>query len=156
MKNIRKRWLINPSLQLKFCAFFSVCALLNFFIFILASNWYFSEINQEMIKNGISETNPIHQFVLFQQSSLNVFFVGVSSFGLILMFFLGVWFSHKVAGPIHRLTEEIKNLDITQPEKIIEFRDGDYFLELRDVINQHLITKKKMSETNKVEGNDAA
>ena len=52
-----------------------------------------------------------------------------------LSFFICVFFSHKIAGPLYKLQKHLKLLrDGESPGKLF-FRKGDYFQELADDVN---------------------
>ncbi|HXH74100.1 MAG TPA: hypothetical protein VNJ08_04000 [Bacteriovoracaceae bacterium] len=146
----RKKWLCNPAFQFKLTGFFVALALINLLFFAAAVNWYFHVIQAGILESGASPENPVLTFIVNQRSSLNIVLLGLAIFGTPFMFVLGIWLSNKVAGPIYRVTQDLNNLDHTGEQKIIKFREGDFFNELRDALNSYL----ERSHHSKTKNND--
>ena len=64
---------------------------------------------------------------------LSFFVLSLSIIFLILGWAL--WVSHRVAGPIYRIRNEIKKIIDGQPLQRIGIRDHDYFHELKESLN---------------------
>ncbi len=55
---------------------------------------------------------------------------------VILNFSFGIWFSHRVAGPLHRLQRHMADISEGKTVSDLKFREGDYFPELADQFNK--------------------
>ena len=53
-----------------------------------------------------------------------------------LSFFICVFFSHKIAGPLYKLQKHLRLLRNGENPGKLFFRKGDYFLDLADDVNQ--------------------
>lgn len=56
--------------------------------------------------------------------------------------------SNRIAGPIHRLQQEMKKLQNGEAVNNLEFRDGDYWLELAEDFNALAATVAKLRSQN--------
>lgn len=53
-----------------------------------------------------------------------------------LTFFLCIFFSHKIAGPLYKLQKHLKSIRENNTHGKLYFRNGDYFQELADDVNE--------------------
>ena len=64
-------------------------------------------------------------------------FINTSIFALFLILIGGLMISHKVAGPLYRLTQHLNNHDRSNIVPV-KFRTGDYFPEIEKAFNDFL------------------
>ena len=93
---------------------------------------------------GLPEDHAFFILIKEQRELMTSIFVGVALF---ISFIIGLWgmfFSHRIAGPLYRLTrfftEAKENTSKNQRAKLrpIFFRKNDFFLEVPDAINDFL------------------
>jgi signal transduction histidine kinase len=71
-------------------------------------------------------------------------FLALWQLGLtILVFIICIFFSHKIAGPMYKLRQFLNRMRDGQPYSKLLFRNGDYFIEVADDINE---TFEKISD----------
>ena len=63
-----------------------------------------------------------------------------------LMVYQAIRHSHRVAGPVYRMTEDLKAIREGDHDKRIHLRKDDYLNELADAINELLDSKWKQNE----------
>ncbi len=134
----RKNYLINPHFQLSFVLFSAITSLCGMGVFYLSIRyffWTFKSLGKEV---GIPENHIFFQFISDQSSKMNTIFLASA----IVFFFISVigslLLSHKVAGPIYRITAHLKMAKETQELKELHFRKGDFFMELQDAFNDYI------------------
>jgi hypothetical protein len=68
---------------------------------------------------------------------MNQIFLATSIITFLTIAVGGLVLSHKVAGPLYRLTQHLKR---SSPENIkpVQFRKGDYFPEIQDAFNEFI------------------
>lgn len=122
-----RNYLISKNLQLRITLKFVVPAL---FLSVLSGLVVFL-----IVWPLLSEFVPDNQIKQFQ--TITVIGLFLCSIGIIcLITALGIVITHRIAGPIYRIEQDLKRL--LQGEKIesIHIRDGDEFQEFVDIINQ--------------------
>jgi len=144
----RKSYLINPAFQLRFVGFTLFIAVLTLAI-IYASNLYFV---WKLVKIGkeaqFVEGHPFFLYLNEQQKLMDQVYL-VTAFGIGLLIVIGgLWLSHRVAGPIHRIDTHIKACLEQRRFQSLQFRKGDFFPELADHVNVLLkeLSQRKGSE----------
>jgi hypothetical protein len=131
---MRKQFLINKEFQLKFIFFMITLAvvtlLANFFVF----QSYFKDFMKLADESGLAANHPFRDLITYQKQTFNQWFLYIALFNFIVITVCGLWMSHKIAGPIYRIVQSLRN----QVKMPIKTRKGDYFPELPDAINQYL------------------
>jgi multisubunit Na+/H+ antiporter MnhB subunit len=135
--NKRKGILINPRFQTTFITFALLASVLNILIF-LGSNYLFFRKFESLGKEfGIPVTSSFFTFIDRQKKIMNGIFIETALFDFILVGILGLIFSHRISGPLHRLE---KFLLESSPDKLhsIKIRKGDFFPELVTALNSFI------------------
>lgn len=133
----RKVLLINRQFQLSILSWF---ILLSFFVLgiIYSANYYFFHLFiQDAMSAGIPADHMFFKFINEQKMTMNRLFLGISVFIFIVLSVGGLILSHKVAGPLYRLTQYLKQ---NSPKSAIplKFRKGDYFPEIEEAFNEFI------------------
>lgn len=138
----RKKFLINPKFQLSFIVFSIFVSLLGMGIFYSSIKyffWSFKKIGQD---NGIPEGHLFYQFIEDQARKMDSTFMIAGSVVIIIGLIGSIVISHKVAGPIYRLTKHLHDSSPNDEKLEVKFRKGDFFIELQDAFNQ-FVNKNK-------------
>lgn len=141
-KFFRKNYLISPAFQFQFIA---MSLLLTFSIIatIYISNSYFFET---FIEKGRAINLPddhfYFQLIHEQKVTMNSFFILLSLMISIAVCAFGIFISHRIAGPLHRLKVYFDKKEMEQERKL-NFRKGDYFQDIPIVINRFFFEKNK-------------
>lgn len=133
----RKVILINPSFQYRVVGFFVGMFSLSLIINLLTINLFFMKFKNLGIKNGLNESDMYFNFLSNQQFQLNLYFLISSLIVLIVIIVGGFYLSHKVAGPLYRLVHDIQKNIERKEFKEINFRKGDFFMEVQDSFNAY-------------------
>tara|TARA_R110002049_G_C8883689_1_gene540156 strand:+ start:111 stop:548 length:438 start_codon:yes stop_codon:yes gene_type:complete len=134
-KYSRKILLVNPKFQFSFMKhsiLMTVAALATFYLFKVYMFW---ELKDIALSTGIS---PDHDFISLIDNRNYVIDMSFVVLAIVVGFLMtgwALWVSHKVAGPIHRIRNEIKKIIDGQPLQRINVRDHDYFHDLKDSVN---------------------
>ncbi len=141
----RKKYLINPKFQLTLIGYITL--LLVVVIGILwGANTYFFNFFWGIGKNAhLSQNHVYFQFLKDEHILMNRIFLYVSFSVALLMGTFGFFISHKIAGPIYKFCEHIKNYKKTGKFIEVKFRKGDFFHELADAYNTQVYDVKKVS-----------
>jgi methyl-accepting chemotaxis protein len=138
MKSQRKVYLINPKFQLSFIFFSTITSLLGMLVFFVASNYFFWSFKNLGKTYGIPENHIFFTFINDQGHKMNMIFL-VSSIVFFIITIIGsLLLSHRVAGPIYRLTSHLNNISEKKELSEVKFRSGDFFIELQDAFNGYI------------------
>jgi len=129
----RKNFLINKDFQLKVASYITGVLILFVFIYPIIIYKIFdfivSIVGEECAGSSIDILNSSRTTVLVAIMGLQLMFI-------IFVFILSLYLSHRIAGPIYKLSMTLK-LSANGPlQKIIKFRKNDLFSEVQDEYNQ--------------------
>jgi methyl-accepting chemotaxis protein len=134
-KSKRKTYLINPKFQISFILFSTITSLLGMSVFFAAVNYFFWSFKNMGKEYGIPENHIFFKFINDQSYKMNFFFL----ISAVVVFFISLigalLLSHRVAGPIYRMTAHLNNASKNQEYQEVKFRNGDFFIELQDAFN---------------------
>ena len=136
----RKRYLINPRFQMSFLVFSSIVSILGMSVFFLSIKYFFWSFHQLGEKYGIPADHIFFKFIDDQSAKMNVLFLLTAIIVLIISLVGAVMLSHRVAGPIYRMTQHFNSIKSKADMKEVKFRKGDFFIELQNAFN-HFIKK---------------
>ncbi len=138
----RKRYLINPGLQLTVIGFNLILALGLILIFYVATSYLFSKFTG-MDTAAVINDPIIAEMIDLERSRLNMI-LGLSSIAILFVMVLGgMILSNRIAGPIYRIRRHM--LDLLDGKQVpdLKFRKNDFFPELADTYNDLLKKLKK-------------
>jgi methyl-accepting chemotaxis protein len=141
--NRRKIYLINPRFQWRFIGFMAVVSLLGIAILFLSNLLFFRDMKQEALSVGLAPDNPYFDFLEEQKASLSKVYFGVSAVAFLVMMGLGILYSHRIAGPLHHLTNRMKEIADGAEPSAVSFRRKDQFQELAESFNAMLAKLKE-------------
>ena len=142
-KVLRKKYLINPKFQFFMISF----ALFQFvstvgFLFLLNS-YFFNRFNVMGIDSGIPSNHAYFKFLSEQQIVFNHAVLLTSIvIGIVIMTSV-LFISHKIAGPLYRLTKHFKEIADGKDLKEIQFRKNDFFPEIQIGFNSVILKLQK-------------
>lgn len=144
----RFRYVINKRFQLRFIAFMDFVALLVIGIFYSANLFFFADLRQKALAKGISEQHIFFKYLTLQEENLSRIFASTSFLVVGSLTVLGIFYSHRIAGPLYRLTKHFESIASGSPPRHVAFRQGDFFQEIPTAYNKHLdvLLKKVESE----------
>ena len=137
----RKQYLINRQLQLSYARLLIICVSLIILIFGV-SLWYQSKVHLNLLQHYLGEDEMPDSAIAETQ---NRFLLG--TFGSIaviscLLLVLGIYASHRIAGPMHRITKNLKLVGLENDVDTIQIRKRDQLREMADAFNHMVHTLK--------------
>jgi len=137
----RFRYVINKRFQLRFVVFMDLVAFGVIGVFYGASCFFYSDLQNlpEMMPHlSVTEHQAIIEILSQRQQQLSRVFAASSFIVLGTLTLLGVLYSHRIAGPLYRLTRQLEALAAGGEPQPLVFREGDFFQEIPEAYNKHL------------------
>ena len=134
---MRKVILINKPFQYSILAWFSFLSIILISIFYSTIWYFFNNLKKEALSVGLPPEHIFFTFINEQKAIMDNVFIVSSIVALIVILVGGLVLSHKVAGPLYRLTKHLQghNRGNITP---VKFRKGDYFPEIEEAFNDFL------------------
>ncbi len=150
-----KKFLINPDFQIQFMLSLAIISILSMSIIYIANDYFFQSY---LAKGQALNLPPDHPFFLMiheQKKFMAKVFITVAASITTIVALWGLFFSHKIAGPLFRLNQYFKKAtEKRELQDKIYFREDDFFHEIPAAINQYVDTandqKLKVNKDNKV------
>ena len=135
-----KQFLINGHFQIQFIASLILISIISMSIIYLANDYFF---HSYMMKGEALHLPPDHPFFLMiheQQRFMTKVFITVALSISSIALLWGLFYSHKIAGPLYRLQQYFNHAAVknTHLSHKIYFREGDFFQEVPDSINRYI------------------
>jgi methyl-accepting chemotaxis protein len=141
--NRRRTYLINPSFQWRFIGFMASVSVLAISMLFASNILFFRNMEQEALSVGLTRDNPYFDFLQEQKSALSTLYFGVSGLVFVLMMGLGILYSHRIAGPLHKLNHKMKQIASGEDLSPLNFRRKDQFQELAESFNAMIVKLRK-------------
>jgi hypothetical protein len=130
--------LINPKFQWTLIGYAALLATVILMAVYALISYGFKEFIQIGNQAGLPADHIYFQFIQMQEVTFNrVILILAFVIGMILILG-GLAISHKIAGPIHRMKNELAKMRDSEGPVLqeIQFRKGDFFPELADSFNE--------------------
>jgi nitrogen fixation/metabolism regulation signal transduction histidine kinase len=134
----RKNYLINPKFQLSIVGIFIGIALIINMINFLSITYSFHEIIAAGNQANLPENSPFFKFIHSQENHFTSIFLWTSLISATTLVIFGILLSHKIAGPIYRINEDLKAMTKDGKLKTLHFRKGDFFVETTETFNNFI------------------
>jgi hypothetical protein len=135
-----KKFLINNDFQIQFMVSVLLISICSMSVIYLANDYFFHSYMQRGEALNLPPDHPFFLMIREQKAFMtNVFvFVALAITGIAGLW--GLFYSHKIAGPLYRLHKYFTQaaVDSTPLQKKVYFRDGDFFQEVPDSINKYI------------------
>jgi hypothetical protein len=134
---MRKVILINKPFQYSILGYFSCLSLILISIFYSTIWYFFYNLKKEAASVGLPPDHVFFTFINEQKGNIDKVFIVSSIVALVVILLGGLILSHRVAGPLYRLTQHLRghNKNNITP---VKFRKGDYFPEIEEAFNDFL------------------
>lgn len=126
----RTIFLINPKFQLKFALV--MCSLV--FISSLIYPLTIVQLFDSFAKSNPQATEGLRE----AKNQLLIFLAAYQFIFIGFVFIICIFLTHKIAGPMFKLTNYLRNISQGTPPSNITFRDGDNFPEVAEEVNSAL------------------
>lgn len=136
MSNNRKikNVLLNPAFQLKLLSYFIGLFLLSSITLYSTSYLFFKRLNDKALQVGIPEGHVFFKFLENQKADLDQLYLLLSGVNLLLLLGTGLLISHRLAGPIHKLKNYLREMN--KDSGTFKLREKDFFKELEPVVEE--------------------
>lgn len=129
-----KNLLINPRFQFKFLSYFVTLFFISTLSLYTTTFLFFWRMKEKALNVGIPDGHVFFQFLVNQKRDLDLLFVGLAVFNFLLLIGMGFIISHRIAGPIFKLKNQLAQIsDDTEEFKL---RESDFFQELEPLVKK--------------------
>lgn len=136
-KRQKRNLLINPVFQLSVIKYFFGIFIMIGFVNLASVYFFFYKFKEKGIEVGLTPDHEFFTFIGEQEFAMYFLMGGALLIGLITLVFGGFIISHRVAGPLYRLTQHMKGFNQGDHElSKVKFRQGDYFNEIETEFNK--------------------
>jgi hypothetical protein len=122
---VRKKLLINKRFQIRFIAFCALTAIVACGAFYGASHYFFYDYLSIAHKNGLPDSNPMVAFASVMSVKMAWLFALISVGVVAFTSVAGMIYSHRIAGPLHRLRTHCERVAKGETMDDIRFRKED-------------------------------
>ena len=141
MKKLRLKFMIYPKLQYSLILSVMWILILSDLIIGIQVLRSFRELREMGEKIGLTSGHPYFTFIEYHEHSLSTSLAWACGISIFVSFFLILFISHRVAGPIVRLKSYFNGIATEGWKTKLQFRKGDFFSDLPEVINKALERK---------------
>jgi signal transduction histidine kinase len=128
----RKTYLINKRFQLKFSLFLALVVILSSIVYPMTIYELYGSVSASLSSQF---PHASQEFMSKRSDILQMLILWQITFA-ILIFVIGIFLSHKIAGPIYKIQKFIRGIkDTNQHDKLI-LRNGDHFTEVAKDYNK--------------------
>lgn len=135
--NRRFTFLINRRFQFSVIAWIWFLAIMISCVYFFAVYEFFRSLGAQAQNAGLPPTHAFFVYLESLENKLNIFLILSTLLIFIISWFAGLILSHRVAGPIHKMTEHL-NKYTPQNSPTLHFRESDYFQELTTAFNKFI------------------
>lgn len=135
-----KKFLINNNFQIQFMVSLLLISICSMSVIYLANDYFFHSYIQKGEALNLPPDHPFFLMIHEQKKFMtNVFIIVACTISGIAGLW-GLFYSHKIAGPMFRLQKYFTQaaVDGVKLDKKIYFRDDDFFQELPESINKYI------------------
>ncbi|TDJ08940.1 MAG: methyl-accepting chemotaxis protein [Deltaproteobacteria bacterium] len=128
----RKTYLINPAFQLRFSILLTLLVFISSLIYPVA---IYDLMNDTIM--AVGKSLPSYAPILEERRKplLIILFLWEIGF-LALVFIISIFFSHKVAGPLHKIRQYFARIMEGKGREKLSLRKGDYFQDFAEDVNK--------------------
>jgi len=142
----RRTFLVNRPFQLRFSIFVCLWVVAISFVYPLIIQQLFEALMRYAEKDPGSA--PLKQIQVAKEDLINLLFWSQVGF-VTLAFMFSIFVSHRIAGPLYKLTEAMKKAKYSTLKEVIQFREKDYFKEIATAFNDMNVAIRSRNETAK-------
>ncbi len=142
-----KKFLINKNFQIQFMISVLLISICSMSIIYLANDYFFHSYMQRGEALNLPPDHPFFLMIHEQKKFMTNMFIIVA---IAISGTAGIWglfYSHKIAGPLYRLHQYFTQAskECIPLSKKVYFRDGDFFQEVPDSINKYIDSLQETS-----------
>ncbi len=139
MANNRRIFIINPEFQYKFCLIICGIVFLVSLLYpvVVYDLIHMLETNYQEIQASLPAGSPQINFEELYKGTMFILFLIIAAV-LCLTFVASILISHKIAGPMYKMTMFLRSIREGGAIHELTFRDGDQFEEVAEELNETL------------------
>ncbi len=141
----RRIYLINKDFQVKFIVYTLVLAVITIATFYGMIHFFFEESITLGVNAGFPAGHVYYKFIEDSRSDMNTYFIIASVVVFVVIFLSGLFFSHRIAGPIYRMNMYLRSIAPENLATTINFRKMDFFQDLAISYNKRMMFLRKMA-----------
>jgi methyl-accepting chemotaxis protein len=141
-KDERRNYLINPKFQWSMVGIFIGISLIINIIYFISMSYSFNEFQAIGRELKLPPDGQFFKFINHQEGQFTKVFLWTSGISSVILVIFGVLLSHKIAGPIYRISEDLKSMIKDGKLKTVQFRKGDFFIEMTEIFNSFISSIK--------------
>ncbi|MBC7714385.1 MAG: hypothetical protein H7177_13655 [Rhizobacter sp.] len=140
-----KKFLINNDFQIQFMISLLLISICSMSVIYLANDYFFHSYIQRGEALNLPPDHPFFLMIHEQKKFMTNVFIIVAGTISAMAGLWGLFYSHKIAGPMFRLQKYFNQaaVDSSPLSKKIYFRDNDFFQELPESINKYIDSIEK-------------
>jgi hypothetical protein len=127
-----KNLLIEPNFQLKLIGYFIFVFALTTISLYSTTFLFFWKLKQKAMNVGIPDGHIFYRYLANQKSDLDGLFIGLAILNFLVLIGIGFLISHRVAGPINKLKNYLKNM--AKDSEDFKLRENDFFHDLQPIV----------------------
>ena len=127
-------FLINPTFQLKIASFSLLPGIIMVTIYGLLIDGQMKE-NYEILVTSSPMDNAVKSHLWLELDQFRIQFVAFSLLFLILVFFFGIFLSHRVSGPVCKMKDAMERVRKGDKEVRLLFKESEEFSEMATSFN---------------------
>ncbi len=144
-----RKFLINRQFQFRFMGYVMLAVALTLICVYFANSYFFHSYLERGQEMGLPTGHVYYAVLDEQRIFMNKVYLALGS-GLIVLFGIwGLFFSHRIAGPLYRLNRVFRDARESGvlDQRQLKFRDNDFFHEIPESICEYLDSKKVKTAT---------
>ena len=139
----KRKFLINPKFQYRFMGFTLVIIALSVGAFYCANYFFFENFIEKGVNLNLPKDHTFFIILKEQQSFMSRIFAAVTISLTVIFAVLGLFYSHRIAGPMFRLNRHLKEAAKNKKMDNIKFRQDDFFPEIAESLNEYAASAEK-------------
>lgn len=125
--------LIERRLQLRLLSYFIGLFLITTATLYSTIFIFFWKLKRKGLDVGIPDGHVFYKFLAGQKHDMDLLFLGLAAFNLVLLISVGFLISHRLAGPYHKLKLHLASLAPDSPD--LKLREKDFFQDSSPIVN---------------------
>jgi hypothetical protein len=131
----RRKVLVNSKFQLAFLSYTLGVTLLTIAIFYISDLYFFWKFKDGGRVLGLNPEHPYFKFIVEQEKVRTWIFMAAAGISAAFLTISGLLFSHRIAGPLHRLKSHFLMVANDLTIEDVRFRKDDFFHDVAESYN---------------------
>lgn len=126
--------LIDPPFQIKLLSYFVFLFMISTISLYSAIYLFFHKLENKALSVGIPPGHVFFKFIGNEKADMDLMFLGLVLFNLILLLGVGFFISHRIAGPLFKLKRYLSD-EIKAEAPDFQLRKNDFIQDIVPVVN---------------------